>query len=277
MLEAGQLLQTSSIRTDGWARGQVVLDPLEGRAPSGVEGISTVSGWFPLAHTALPNPEQLESLQAKMGDNASDALRPPSHWSRVKDPMVAEVHTLADGPEKREVVDAFMATLGGYASLRPIEVQRIQNETMWQSFAVKRQTILQREKDQASAGRLERKWLFHGTDEATVPKIIHQGFNRSFCGKNATACGKGVYFARDAAYSASSTYSRPNGSGEQHMFVCRVVVGEYCQGRSGIPAPDVRSGHTLYDSTVDNMSNPNMYVTYHDAQAYPEYLVKFKQ
>ena len=76
----------------------------------------------------------------------------------------------------------------------------------------------------------ERVWLFHGTSQATVPKIIaqacartfsdclptppqaaeprvsdcrqasdcRQGFNRSYCGKNAVAFGQGVYFARDA-------------------------------------------------------------------------------
>ena len=36
----------------------------------------------------------------------------------------------------------------------------------------------------------------------------------------------------------------------------------------------------LYDSTVglrdgDTMDSPTMFVTYHDAQAYPEYLIKF--
>jgi hypothetical protein len=33
-----------------------------------------------------------------------------------------------------------------------------------------------------------------------------QGFNRSFAGQNATAYGKGVYFAVNASYSAGSTY-----------------------------------------------------------------------
>ena len=61
------------------------------------------------------------------------------------------------------------------------------------------------------------------------------------------------------------------------MMACRVVVGEYCQGRSDALTPDVRDPVTqsLYDSTVgllhgDSMANPSIYVTYHDAQAYPE-------
>ena len=76
---------------------------------------------------------------------------------------------------------------------------------MWQSYAVKRQTVLQREKDgaanagAASESRYERVWLFHGTDEETVPKIIEMGFNRSFCGKNATAFGK-VHAMRRAPF-----------------------------------------------------------------------------
>lgn len=37
--------------------------------------------------------------------------------------------------------------------------------------------------------------LFHGTQPSTVPQICERGFNRSYCGRNATAYGKGVYFA----------------------------------------------------------------------------------
>merc|ERR1712167_118425 len=69
--------------------------------------------------------------------------------------------------------------------------------------------VLQREKDTAAAARFERRWLFHGTDQDTVPKITQQGFNRSFCGKNATAYGKGVYFALNSSYSACDQYSPP--------------------------------------------------------------------
>ena len=158
-------------------------------------------------------------------------------------------------------------------------IVRVQNISMWQSYAVKRQTIAMRE-DQKSVlkdGKVaiaeltkasnEQVWLFHGTDEDTVPKIASQGFNRSFCGKNATMFGKGVYFARDASYSSSTTYSRPNGKGIQHMFLCRVVVGAYTKGVKDALTPDVRNGNLLYDTTVNDMYSPGIYVTYHDAQA----------
>ena len=124
--------------------------------------------------------------------------------------------------------------------------------------------------------RFEKVWLFHGTDEETVPKIITGGFNRSFCGKNATAYGKGVYFARDAAYSANPLYSKPNDQGVCYMFLCRIATGEYCQGRRDALTPEARIGHMLYDSTVNDIHDPSIFVTYHDAQAYPEYLLTFK-
>ena len=57
------------------------------------------------------------------------------------------------------------------------------------------------------------------------------------------------------------------------------MVGEYCLGVQDALVPAVRDAttHAHYDSTVDNLQNPNIFVTYNDAQAYPEYLIKFKQ
>ena len=129
--------------------------------------------------------------------------------------------------------------------------------------------------EEKAAASFERVWLFHGTDEDTVPKICQMGLDRSF---SAVALyGKGVYFARDASYSSSKTYSPPNAKGEQCMFLCRVVVGEYCIGVQDAKAPPARQDHLLYDSTVDDIGKPSIFVTYHDAQAYPEYLVRFRQ
>ena len=95
--------------------------------------------------------------------------------------------------------------------------------------------------------------------------------------------GKGVYFARDASYSAYKIYAVPDKKGIQYMMACRVVVGEYCPGKQDALTPDLRdaSKNMLFDSTVgllgsDTMASPSIYVTYHDSQAYPEYLIAFK-
>jgi len=216
-----------------------------------------------------------------MGPAGADCLQPPATWADLKDPLVAQLFPVPDGPEKKLAKEWFMSSLS--PAIKVIQVYRIQNLSLWQSFAVKRQTILSREGASASvdgrASDLERAWLFHGTTADIVPKIMQQGFNRSFCGRNATMLGKGVYFARDASYSSSHAYAAPDESGIQRMFLCRVVVGKCCVGVKDALAPGMQDAgkHLLYDTTVDNVRDPSIYVTYHDAQAYPEYLIHFRQ
>ena len=233
----------------------------------------------------MPTAEDLKFIKENVGE---DALAPPQGWSEVKDPCVVEKIPLPLGPERTAVEDAFLATLDA-ARTNIVKVERIQNLAMWQSYVVKRQTICHRETKKSGAtddqaqkqrqlDRYERAWLFHGTNVEVMDKIIQQGFNRSFCGKNATFYGKGVYFAKEASYSSCTTYAQPDRNGFQHVMLCRVAVGEYSKGVKDALTPDMRDkkNHTLYDSTVDRTDDPTVFVTYHDAQAYPDYLVTFK-
>ena len=63
------------------------------------------------------------------------------------------------------------------------------------------------------------------------------------------------------------------------MFYARVLTGEYTLGYSGLKVPPAKdpskSTVILYDSVVDNMNAPNMYVVFNDAQCYPDYLITF--
>ena len=89
----------------------------------------------------------------------------------------------------------------------------------------------------------------------------------------ATAYGVGVYFATASSYSTG--YTSQDSSGTRHMIQARVLVGEYTTGNSGMRALPVRSGTRTYDSAVNSTSNPTMYIIFHDAQAYPEYIISF--
>jgi poly [ADP-ribose] polymerase 10/14/15 len=96
----------------------------------------------------------------------------------------------------------------------------------------------------------------------------------------AVAYGNGVYFAVNPAYSAQSQYSRPDTNGNKRMYICKVLVGEFIQGKGGMKVPPQKAGaagsHILYDSVVDNLAAPGIFVIFHDTQAYPEYLIVFK-
>merc|ERR1712167_199821 len=115
----------------------------------------------------------------------------------------------------------------------------------------------------------------------SIDRVQNVSLWQSYCGKNATFYGKGVYFARDAKYSTYPLYCRPDPQGVQSIFLVRAVVGQYCKGVKDALTPDVRDAakNLLFDSTVDTDpgKEPSIYVTYHDAQAYPEYLIKFSQ
>ena len=129
---------------------------------------------------------------------------------------------------------------------------------------------------------------YHGTAPDVIPKISQQGFNRAYCGKNAVRYGKGVYFALTSGY--SNAYA---GANPKKMFVCRVMAGETSQGYNEQLVPEVRvqATNVMFDSTTDRLQAPEpiqtgdpaarsnvrqMYVVYHDAQAYPEYLIEVR-
>ena len=85
-----------------------------------------------------------------------------------------------------------------------------------------------------------------------------------------------VYFATDFVLSAH--YATPTWLGYQHVFQCRVLTGQFALGNPNFVEPPVRdrSRLVLYDSVVDTVEEPSMFVVFSDAQAYPEYLITFK-
>ena len=63
------------------------------------------------------------------------------------------------------------------------------------------------------------------------------------------------------------------------MYVARVLTGKYTTGNSGmiVPPPKNPSYPTvLFDSVVDDIRNPSIYVVFYDADAYPEYLITYQ-
>ena len=89
----------------------------------------------------------------------------------------------------------------------------------------------------------------------------------------------GLYFARDASYSARGTYSRPDTDGNKYIYLVRVLTGEYTVGNSSMKVPPAKDPskdpNILFDSTVDNTTDPQIFVVFFDWQAYPEYLIVF--
>jgi len=100
--------------------------------------------------------------------------------------------------------------------------------------------------------------------------------NRSVCG-TATAYGSGVYFARDWTYSADETYSPKDSQGHKRIYQSRVLTGLFTKGEHGFKDTPLKPNSQVlrYDSVVNNVQNPGIFVIFRDSQAYPEYLITF--
>ncbi|XP_056293566.1 poly(ADP-ribose) polymerase family member 14-related sequence 1 isoform X3 [Pseudoliparis swirei] len=206
-------------------------------------------------------------LQIKRIDKLKDT---PEHWDSMPANATCQVVLVNAGTaEHTEVLALFQATCK-----QPVtKIERIQNPMLWKSLQIKKCHMEQRN----NHGNNEKR-LFHGTCPDTVAHINEHGFNRSYAGKNAVCFGNGTYFAVNADYSAQPTYSKPKPNGERCMYLCRVLTGDFTVGKSGMIAPPAKGPGLiqLYDSVVDRVANPNMFIVFHDSQACPEYLITFK-
>ena len=271
----GQLIQIiKATAGNQWYYGQVIVD-------SGDKKTSSLpsEGWFPAVLCQVIGQDFAEQVSANTSPliPAVD-LSPPKTWTSAVEGL--ETVSLTS-QEYREVVASFDASSLSNAQ-GVVKVERVQKLDLWRSYAVKLDGIRTRYTNNPgslshnSQDKLEMKWLFHGTEPASVQKIASQGFNRSFAGRRGSSYGKGVYFA--AKPDLAAQYARRDANGLRYIFVCRVAVGDWCQGNSNCLTPDPKPGtpSELYDSTVDNVASPKLFVVYHDAQAYPEYVITFK-
>ena len=87
-----------------------------------------------------------------------------------------------------------------------------------------------------------------------------------------------MYFAATAAYSSRNEYAVASPvTKERNMFMCNVLVGQYAVGTKDMRTPPkITPGDLRYHSTVNDDKNPEIFVTYSDVQAYPEYRIVFK-
>ncbi|XP_026129260.1 poly [ADP-ribose] polymerase 14-like isoform X1 [Carassius auratus] len=194
----------------------------------------------------------------------------PSHWEDMKGQSVVLVKLTAGSTEYAEVEKEFTST--GLSSNSIITIERVQNVALWRNYMIKKEELEDKNKHTNNERR-----LFHGTGPDKTDQINHHGFNRSFAGMHGAMYGNGTYFAVDPSYSARG-YSKPDVNGHKRMYLARVLVGDFTQGKPGLPVPPAKSSSSadLFNSVTDKINNPTMFVIFNDVQAYPEYLITFQ-
>lgn len=123
------------------------------------------------------------------------------------------------------------------------------------------------------------KLLFHGVEPQVVETICEENIDcRALEEDRAAQFGKGAYFTEEAAL--SNLYCRQDSESFRYMFLCEVLVGSYAKGEPTLLRPPLRSDSEAkkqrYDSCVDNVTKPAIFVLFASDQYYPTFLIKFK-
>ncbi|XP_057307307.1 uncharacterized protein LOC130645355 [Hydractinia symbiolongicarpus] len=184
----------------------------------------------------------------------------PKEWSSTEG--YEEYIVERDSSEWDRIYTQFISTLTashrhGLPNIK--KITRIENHEIWTHYALMKKHIS------------NELLLWHGSTKESLDSICQQGFNRSYAGMHATAFGEGTYFARDSSYSMG--YSSRQTDGTRHMILAKVLVGSYLSGKRGMKDP--KDERRRYDSAVNNIYNPSIYVIFKDYQSYPAYVVTF--
>ncbi|KAJ6659946.1 hypothetical protein lerEdw1_018143 [Lerista edwardsae] len=211
----------------------------------------------------------------------------PSNWDRSALPNIGYkmVEVSKSTEEYNRIKGLFEETMEGYIINRLL---RIQNPSLWQVFQwfvfhfIPGAEIMWRDKQKEQMKKMNggneahERFLFHGTSTSHLHDICRQNFDWRICGTHGTLYGKGSYFARDASYSHQYCQSDTR---LKAMFVARVLIGDYVEGNGSYLRPPLRPGqwNSSYDSCVDNLLDPSIFVVFEKHQIYPAYLIEYSQ
>ncbi|XP_072256057.1 protein mono-ADP-ribosyltransferase PARP12-like [Pyxicephalus adspersus] len=194
----------------------------------------------------------------------------PSTWDMKFMPATGYQKILvpSDSPEFQKIVTMFMEKSKNFTVQ---SLWRIQNSFLWQAYLLRKHEMVNRN----SGKEVNERYLFHGTSSTNTDAICRENFDFRLCGTNGTLYGKGSYFARDASYSHLYSFLTP--SDKKIMFVALVLVGDFVEGDSTMKLPPKKpNSKERYDSCVDNVLNPSIFVVFDRSQVYPEYFLEYK-
>lgn len=204
----------------------------------------------------------------------------PTTWDLRSNSQQILVTVPINSTEYNKVTCRFIERIS-HKCTQVVKLERVQNRRWYKQYRAHAEDFQRRLKENTE------RILYHGCSGDLTQKIAEEGLLRNFAGKNGMkhrhhifskkknhavcfiqgiAYGVGVYFSSDPKY--SHNYSHPNSQGERSMFVVRVLVGKTTQGNSTMKIPPLG-----FDSTTDGN---HIFVTYHDAQAFAEYLITYK-
>ncbi|CAF1654772.1 unnamed protein product [Adineta ricciae] len=178
----------------------------------------------------------------------------PEHWDQSSTQNLARYVLDPVSDEYQAIATNFHKTL---PTSKINQIERIQNRRWFRQYEAHKDHFIER------YSKSTEQWLFHGCRRSeAADAIIKDCFNRSHAVN--CAAGQGIYFAVQSY--TSHRYTSPDANGLRYMFMARVLVGKTTAGN-----PSTRVCPPGFDTTGAR----GVYVTYHDAQAYGQYLITY--
>ncbi|XP_070785215.1 protein mono-ADP-ribosyltransferase PARP11-like [Enoplosus armatus] len=166
-----------------------------------------------------------------------------------------------------------------------ISIIRIQNLDLWETYCRKKKQLMRIQ----GVNEIQERRLFHGTEIRNVDNICKYNFDVRLAGQHGHIYGKGIYFAKHAAYadkfSRSSMDPLPlygggtqgvQGASTKIIFVARVMIGTSNVGEKHFQKPDHGISDNFHHSCVNDIKDPTIFVIFDSNQIFPEYLIQYR-
>uniref|UniRef100_A0A8C8SQJ8 Poly(ADP-ribose) polymerase family member 9 n=1 Tax=Pelusios castaneus TaxID=367368 RepID=A0A8C8SQJ8_9SAUR len=156
------------------------------------------------------------------------------------------------------------------AGLHVLKIEKIQNPVLSAAF----QRIKKRVEGK-NIGKQICHRLYQRVPAQFCSLVCRAGFQRTYSPPPEQKYGAGIYFTRNPGNLQENTKEKCDMDHLICVFEAEVVTGLYVEGKQSYivpPAADA-NGLTVYDSVVDDVHSPEIFVVFNSNQAVPHYVV----